>query len=115
MFFSFPHIAIDSNGNVGSISRPNRPGSSSACGALIKVRISAGSAGAARRGARLGLLVCQHCCSSQSASPARLQYHHTCLRTPSPSLPMPRLHTHPALTTHARQLTRPPAPPPLRP
>lgn len=26
MFFSFPHIAIDSEGNVGGISRPNRPG-----------------------------------------------------------------------------------------
>ena len=35
MFFSFPHIAIDSEGNVGGISRPNRPGASSACGALI--------------------------------------------------------------------------------
>jgi hypothetical protein len=35
VFFSFPHIAIDSEGNVGGISRPNRPGTSSACGALI--------------------------------------------------------------------------------
>ena len=35
MFFSFPHIAIDSNGTVGAISRPNRAGASSACGALI--------------------------------------------------------------------------------
>ncbi len=35
VFFSFPHIAIDSDGNVGGISRPNRPGASSACGALI--------------------------------------------------------------------------------
>ncbi|KAL4431647.1 hypothetical protein ABPG77_001489 [Micractinium sp. CCAP 211/92] len=35
VFFSFPHIAIGSNGDVGAISRPNRPGASSACGALI--------------------------------------------------------------------------------
>ena len=35
VFFSMPHIAIDSDGNVGGISRPNRPGASSACGALI--------------------------------------------------------------------------------
>ncbi len=35
VFFSFPHIAIDSEGKVGGISRPNRPGASSACGALI--------------------------------------------------------------------------------
>ena len=35
VFFSFPHIAIDSEGEVGAISRPNRAGASSACGALI--------------------------------------------------------------------------------
>jgi hypothetical protein len=35
VFFSFPHIAIDSEGKIGGISRPNRPGASSACGALI--------------------------------------------------------------------------------
>ncbi|KAG2425052.1 hypothetical protein HXX76_013961 [Chlamydomonas incerta] len=35
VFFSFPHIAIDSNGKVGAVSRPNRPGASAACGALI--------------------------------------------------------------------------------
>lgn len=35
MFFSFPHIAIDSEGKVGAISRPGRAGASSACGALI--------------------------------------------------------------------------------
>ncbi|KAF5838160.1 hypothetical protein DUNSADRAFT_3285 [Dunaliella salina] len=34
VFFSFPHIAIDSANEIGKISRPNRPGSSSACGAL---------------------------------------------------------------------------------
>mmetsp|Transcript_20930 Transcript_20930/g.54554 ORF Transcript_20930/g.54554 Transcript_20930/m.54554 type:complete len:482 (+) Transcript_20930:98-1543(+) len=34
VFFSFPHIAIDSMNAIGKISRPNRPGSSSACGAL---------------------------------------------------------------------------------
>lgn len=37
VFFSFPHIAIDSDGNVGAVSRPNRPGASAACGALIAV------------------------------------------------------------------------------
>ncbi|GLI71752.1 hypothetical protein VaNZ11_017071, partial [Volvox africanus] len=35
VFFSFPHIAIDSEGKVGAVSRPNRPGASAACGALI--------------------------------------------------------------------------------
>nr|AXF41557.1 LCI420 protein [Chlorella sp. ArM0029B] len=35
VFFSFPHIAIDSDGNVGGIARPNRAAASSACGALI--------------------------------------------------------------------------------
>lgn len=30
-----PHIAIDSDGKIGAISRPGRPGASSACGALI--------------------------------------------------------------------------------
>ncbi|KAF5838159.1 hypothetical protein DUNSADRAFT_3284 [Dunaliella salina] len=34
VFFSFPHIAIDSANEIGKISRPNRPGPSSACGAL---------------------------------------------------------------------------------
>jgi len=34
VFFSFPHIAIDSAGGIGKISRPNRPDTSSACGAL---------------------------------------------------------------------------------
>ncbi|GLC42301.1 hypothetical protein PLESTB_000661900 [Pleodorina starrii] len=37
VFFSFPHIAIDSDGRVGAVSRPNRPGASAACGALIAV------------------------------------------------------------------------------
>ncbi|GAX83978.1 hypothetical protein CEUSTIGMA_g11403.t1 [Chlamydomonas eustigma] len=36
VFFSFPHIAIDGEGTVGSISRPGRPGRSCACGALQK-------------------------------------------------------------------------------
>lgn len=39
VFFSFPHIAIDSEGNIGAISRPNRPGASAACGALIKTML----------------------------------------------------------------------------
>ena len=34
VFFSFPHIAIDAQGKIGNISRPGRPGASSACGAL---------------------------------------------------------------------------------
>jgi len=34
VFFAFPHIAIDSEGNVGNINRPGRVGDSSACGAL---------------------------------------------------------------------------------
>ena len=34
VFFSFPHIAIDSEGQVGAISRPGRAGKSCACGAL---------------------------------------------------------------------------------
>ena len=36
MFFSFPHIGIDSKGVVGNISRPGRAGMSCACGAVIK-------------------------------------------------------------------------------
>jgi hypothetical protein len=39
VFFSFPHIAIDSDGKIGAIARPNRPGSSAACGALIKTML----------------------------------------------------------------------------
>jgi hypothetical protein len=39
VFFSFPHIAVDSEGKVGAISRPNRPGASAACGALIKTML----------------------------------------------------------------------------
>jgi hypothetical protein len=35
VFFSFPHIAVDSDGKLGAISRPGRSGASSACGALI--------------------------------------------------------------------------------
>lgn len=35
VFFSFPHIGIDSTGIVGNISRPGRGGASGACGALI--------------------------------------------------------------------------------
>jgi len=34
VFFSFPHIAIDSLAKIGAINRPNRPGLSAACGAL---------------------------------------------------------------------------------
>ncbi|PSC73738.1 low-CO2 inducible isoform B [Micractinium conductrix] len=36
VFFSFPHISINSKGEVGPMSRPGRPGQSCACGALIK-------------------------------------------------------------------------------
>lgn len=39
VFFSFPHIAIDSDGKIGAIARPNRPGASAACGALIKTML----------------------------------------------------------------------------
>lgn len=35
VFFSFPHIGIDSTGVVGAIHRPGRANSSAACGALI--------------------------------------------------------------------------------
>ena len=34
VFLSFPHIAIDSEGSVGAIARPGRPGAGCACGAL---------------------------------------------------------------------------------
>lgn len=36
VFFSFPHIAIDSQGSMGSITRPGRESKSCACGALQK-------------------------------------------------------------------------------
>lgn len=39
VFFSFPHISVDARGEVGTISRPGRPGSSCACGALNKALI----------------------------------------------------------------------------
>eukprot|EP00899_Mesostigma_viride_P027252 jgi/Mesvir1/7711/Mv11663-RA.13 len=35
VFFSFPHIAIDSSGKVGAIHRPGRGQESTACGAMI--------------------------------------------------------------------------------
>jgi hypothetical protein len=35
VFFSFPHIAIDEEGNLGKIYRPGRAGESAACGALL--------------------------------------------------------------------------------
>ena len=34
IFFSFPHVAVDSSGGLGSIQRPGREACSSACGAL---------------------------------------------------------------------------------
>ena len=34
VFFSFPHVAVDPNGGLGSIQRPGREACSSACGAL---------------------------------------------------------------------------------
>ncbi|MEW5315489.1 MAG: hypothetical protein WDW38_006914 [Sanguina aurantia] len=36
VFFSFPHIAIDSSGTMGAITRPGRAKQSCACGALLK-------------------------------------------------------------------------------
>ena len=45
VFLSFPHIAIDSEGAVGAISRPGRPGSSCACGALNAALIDIKSSG----------------------------------------------------------------------
>lgn len=35
VFFSYPHIAIDDEGNLGKIHRPGRAGESAACGALL--------------------------------------------------------------------------------
>jgi len=35
VFFSFPHIAINSKGELGALSRPGQDATSSACGALI--------------------------------------------------------------------------------
>eukprot|EP00899_Mesostigma_viride_P027246 jgi/Mesvir1/7706/Mv11663-RA.27 len=35
VFFSFPHIAVDADGNIGRVPRPNRDAPSTACGALI--------------------------------------------------------------------------------
>jgi hypothetical protein len=36
VFFAFPHVAINSAGEVGVISRPGQPRTSCACGALAK-------------------------------------------------------------------------------
>ena len=35
MFFSFPHIGVDTDGTVGKVKRPGREGNSAACGALV--------------------------------------------------------------------------------
>jgi hypothetical protein len=43
VFFSFPHIGIDEQGEVGAISRPGRPKKSHACGAMLKVSAGAGA------------------------------------------------------------------------
>lgn len=45
VFLSFPHIAIDSEGKVGAIARPGRPGASCACGALNAALIDIQSSG----------------------------------------------------------------------
>jgi hypothetical protein len=51
VFFSFPHIAMDMEGQLGGIFRPNRPGRSCACGALQKVCCCAAAGGGGwRRG-----------------------------------------------------------------
>jgi hypothetical protein len=47
VFFSFPHISIDSRGMVGTISRPGRPGQSCACGALNKAMVDIKAGGLA--------------------------------------------------------------------
>eukprot|EP00775_Hariotina_reticulata_P004924 gene4924-5167_t len=48
VFFSFPHVAIDSNGTLGAIYRSNRPGLSCACGALKKALIELQAEGLTR-------------------------------------------------------------------
>lgn len=48
VFFSFPHIAIDMEGQQGGICRPNRPGRSCACGALQKALIELKAEGITR-------------------------------------------------------------------
>lgn len=35
VYFAMPHIAIGPNGEIGQCTRPSRPGTSSACGALV--------------------------------------------------------------------------------
>jgi hypothetical protein len=39
VFFAFPHIGINSAGEIGAITRPGRPVKSCACGALQKALI----------------------------------------------------------------------------
>jgi hypothetical protein len=39
VFFAFPHIGINSAGEIGAITRPGRPNKSCACGALQKALI----------------------------------------------------------------------------
>ncbi|GIL65559.1 hypothetical protein Vafri_19309 [Volvox africanus] len=45
VFFAFPHIAINSEGEIGAITRPGRPKKSCACGALQKCLIELKSEG----------------------------------------------------------------------
>ncbi|CAG9467872.1 unnamed protein product [Pedinophyceae sp. YPF-701] len=47
IFWSFPHIAVDSEGKVGAISRPGRP-ESGACGALVAALGAMKSSGVAK-------------------------------------------------------------------
>jgi hypothetical protein len=46
VFFAFPHCAVDETGELGAISRPNRPGKSCACGAMAAVSARVHAAGA---------------------------------------------------------------------
>jgi hypothetical protein len=72
VFFSFPHISINSRGEVGPLARPGRPEPSCACGALIKAhneirtqglmcncKIPGGEPASARLPRRSGAAACQ--------------------------------------------------------
>jgi Limiting CO2-inducible proteins B/C beta carbonyic anhydrases len=74
VFFSFPHIGIDARGSLGAISRPGRPGASSACGALKAALADIQGSGLAAS------------CSCPGGGCTRLHAWHTALRSISQRL-----------------------------
>ncbi len=86
VFFAFPHIAINSAGEVGAITRPGRPNKSCACGALQKALIELKTEGY-EDNCKVFVFVCldsviTHLASSGTLPPSsHLLHHYTLLCT----------------------------------